>query len=180
MIDHLLALSGESLPSVTSRDSSTQGLRGRGDHSVAFVPGSTFAISDLAAFFWILTLCHNIQSDPSEAHSSDHRRGEWTFAWDRPLETFYYYNIKRSLCQISSKSEEDEPSPDKLAREGCYRHKTCSRFHLGWRLSSTSSWFTTIMILIKQSYDCDLNPSVLVSVMHLCFHHQHISKLTKI
>ena len=44
--------------------------------------------------------------------------------------------------------------------EGCYIHKTCSRFHLGWPLSSTSSWFTTIMILIKQSYDFDLNPSV--------------------
>ena len=180
MIHHLLALSGESLPPVTSRDSSTQGLWGRGDHSVAFVPGSTFAIFDLAAFFWILTLCHNIQSDPSEAHSSDHRRGEWTFAWDRPLETSYYYNIKRSLWQISSKSEEDEPSPDKWAKEECYRHKTCSRFHLGWPRSSTSSWFTTIMILIKQSYDCDLNPSVLVPVMHQCCHHQHITKLTKI
>ena len=103
MIDHLLALSGESLPPVTSWNSSTQGLWGRGDHSVAFVPGSTFALFDLTAFLWILTPCHNIQSDPSEAHSSDHRRGEWTFAWDRPLETSYSYKIKRSLWQISSK-----------------------------------------------------------------------------
>jgi len=38
---NLLALSGESLPPVTSRDSSTQGLWGRGDHSVAFVPRVT-------------------------------------------------------------------------------------------------------------------------------------------
>ena len=51
MIKHLLALSGESLPPVTSRDSSTQGWWGRGDHSVAFVPGSTFALFDLTAFF---------------------------------------------------------------------------------------------------------------------------------
>ena len=118
-------------------------------------------------FFWILTPCHNIQSDPSEAHSSDHRRGEWTSAWDRPLETSYYYNIKRSLWQFSSKSEEDEPSPDKWAKEEYYIHKISSRFHLGWPRLSTSSWLTTIMILVKQSYDCDLNPPALVSVMYL-------------
>ena len=51
MINHLLALSRESFPTVTSRNSSAQGLWGRGDHSVAFVPGSTFALFDLFLHF---------------------------------------------------------------------------------------------------------------------------------
>ena len=116
--------------------------------------------------FW--SYCIFLNSHPVSQHP---KRSFWSSQFWPPaggvnirmgqtFETSYYYNIKRSLWQISSKSEEDKPSPDKWAKEGCYIHKTCSRFHLGWPLSSTSSWFTTIMILIKQSYDFDLNPSV--------------------
>ena len=118
MLKHLLALSGESLPPVTSRDSSPQGLWGRGDHSVAFVPGSTFALFDLTAFFWILTPCHNIQSDPSEAHSSDHRRGEWTSAWDRPVKLLTITTLKEVCGKLVQKVRRTNHLPTSEQRRG--------------------------------------------------------------
>ena len=57
MLKHLLALSGEGLPPVTSRDSSPQGWWGRGDHSVAFVPGSTFALFFILLHFYEFSPC---------------------------------------------------------------------------------------------------------------------------